>query len=302
MTILVIGSINLDLIARVPRLPRPGETLTGLAFDMAPGGKGANQALAARRAGAHVAMLGAVGGDTNAPAALALLRDAAVDLSQVSDVADTAPTGVALILVDATSGENEIVVVPGANNCIDEAHIGTIAMAHTPLVLLQLEVPVSVVEAALDRAAQAGAKTLLNIAPYHDAAPALARKAHMTIANESEFDLLAGAMELTGETRQQRAADFAKRTGNIIIVTLGGEGAFASTPEQTITASAPAINPVDTVGAGDTFCGYLGTALSEGMGLPEALGLACTAGAVACLAHGAQPAIPTRQAVDAFKA
>lgn len=302
MTILVIGSINLDLIARVPRLPQPGETLTGLAFDMAPGGKGANQALAARRAGAGVAMYGAVGGDTNAAAAQALLYAANVDLSQVIDVADTAPTGVALILVDAVSGENEIVVVPGANNCIDAAGVSAIAMAHTPIVMLQLEVPVAVVDAALDRAAQAGAKTLLNIAPYHDAAPALARKAHITIANETEFDLLADAMELSGETRHQRAADFTQRTGNVMIVTLGGEGAFAATPDEMLAANAPAIVPVDTVGAGDTFCGYLGTALSEGMGLREALVLACKAGAVACLAHGAQPAIPTRSAVEAFKA
>lgn len=301
MAILVVGSINLDLIARVPRLPQPGETLTGLSFDMAPGGKGANQALAARRAGAEVHMRGAVGGDSNAAAALSLLEGAGVELSAVQRRDDDTPTGVAMILVDAATGENEIVVVPGSNGLLDGGIIADAALSANDYVLLQMEIPTIAVEAVIEASKRQGATTLLNIAPYGEDAPLLAAKADLTIANETEFDLLAEAMRLSGDSRRVRAADFVARTGKTIIVTLGGNGAFAVSDRSVLTASAPKIEPVDTVGAGDTFCGYLGAALKEGLALQDALSLACTAGALACMARGAQPAIPNRQDVVAFK-
>ncbi|MGB7432189.1 MAG: ribokinase [Ahrensia sp.] len=300
MTIFVVGSINLDMIARVPRLPQPGETLAGLSFDMAPGGKGANQALAARRAGADVRLYGAVGTDTNAQAALSLLSEAGVELSHVQHRDTTVPTGVALILVDAGTGENEIVVVAGANGTVNATCVADVVLTGDDCVLLQLEVPSPAVGAALAACQQSGARSLLNIAPYSNDAPGLVADADLTIANETEFDLLADAMALAGTTREARAADFARRTGKTMVVTLGGDGAFAAGPDGLVRAQAPKIEPVDTVGAGDTFCGYLGTALSEGMALGDALRLACASGAVACLHRGAQPAIPTRQRVADF--
>lgn len=302
MAIYVVGSINLDLIARVPRLPQPGETLAGLSFDMTPGGKGANQALAAQRAGASVLMRGAVGQDGNAAPALSLLADAGVELAGVQRCETGVPTGVALILVDDSSGENEIVVVAGANGQPDATCMDGVALSAGDCVLLQLEVPTMAVDAALAACEQTGALSLLNIAPYHDDAVALAARAGITIANETEFDLLAEAMKLSGDDREARAADFVARTGKTMIVTLGGDGAFAANADGIVTVQAPKIEPIDTVGAGDTFCGYLGTALSEGLALRDALTLACAAGAAACLKQGAQPAIPMRAEAEALTA
>ena len=300
MTIIVAGSVNLDMIARVPRLPRPGETIAGLDYATAPGGKGANQALAARRAGAPVVMVGAVGADANAAPALALLEAAGVDLTPVTRLGDRTPTGVAMILVDDGTGENEIIVIAGANGTVDAGHADGVALGVGDVVLLQMEVPAAANAAFIAQAGQAGATSILNIAPYGEAAPDLAARADITVANESEFDLLADALALTGATRQDKATAFVAQTGKRIIVTLGPDGAFAATADGIVSVTAPAITPVDTVGAGDTFCGYLGAALHEGKALDAAMALACKAGALACLARGAQPAIPVRADVDGF--
>lgn len=298
--IVVAGSVNLDLVARVARLPQPGETLAGLSFAMSPGGKGANQALAARRAGSVVSMLGAVGADSNADAALMLLKEAGVHLAGVTTCKNETPTGVALILVDDTSGENEIVVVAGANGTLG-ASLSADLPDQATTVLLQMEVPAEANRAMLDAAAGTGARTLLNIAPYGDDAVTLAAKADITVANETEFDLLAEAMTLKGDDRRAKAADFVAKTGRAMVITLGADGAFAVTADGAFEGKTPRIEPVDTVGAGDTFCGYLGAALAEGMAMDEALDLACKAGALACLNKGAQSAIPIRKDVDGFK-
>jgi ribokinase len=298
--IICAGSVNLDLIARVPRLPQPGETLAGTSFSMAPGGKGANQALAARRAGRPVAMFGAVGDDANAVPALALLDEAGIDLAGVKKRTGDVPTGVALILVDDKSGENEIVVIGGANATLGSDISDMIAWADHSTVLLQMEIPDAANHAVLAAARGADARTLLNIAPYAPGAGDLASMADITIANETEFDALAEATGLDGASRHEKALDFANRHGATIVVTLGADGAFAATPDGLVNVNAPLIEPVDTVGAGDTFCGYLATGLDEGLGLADAMTLAARAGALACLARGAQPAIPSREAVDAF--
>lgn len=292
--ITIIGSINLDLIATVGRLPGPGETVLGNGFVTAPGGKGANQALAAARAGGKVRMVGATGRDAFAGEALALLKAGGVDLSQVKETSE--PTGTALILVGG-DGENMIAVVPGANAEVGAAAVaGIVSGDH---ILLQHEIPLSTVEAALDAARAAGAVTLLNTAPFRVEAAAFVGKADYVVANETEFDLYAEALALSGESREQRMRSFAATTGRTVIVTLGGEGVVAATPDEFLRLDAMKIVPVDTVGAGDTFCGYLAAGLSEGLALREALQRAGTAGSLACLKSGAQPSIPSRSEVDA---
>lgn len=294
--IVVIGSINLDLIVTVERLPRPGETVPGRDFVTAPGGKGANQALAAARAGAATRMVGAVGDDAFAEEALALLKAAGVGLSSLHRAG--AATGTAHILVES-SGENTIAVVPGANAEVSPVHARQAALSSGNHVLLQLEVPIATVDAALRAARSAGAVSLLNTAPYREEAASLLGDADYVIANETEFDLYADALALKGDDRRARMLDFSARTGRTVIVTLGAEGVWAATPETFVNVPTIRIDPVDTVGAGDTFCGYLATALASGHGLEQSLRQAAVAGALACLKPGAQPAIPHRAEVEA---
>ena len=287
--IVVVGSINLDLIATVDRLPGAGETVPGSSFKTAPGGKGANQALAAARAGGKTRMIGAVGKDAFASEAVALLGAGGVDLAGVREA--HAPTGTALILV-AGDGENMIAVVPGANDAVLPGDLARIGLAKGDVVLLQHEIPMQTVEAALNAAREASAVSILNTAPFHSEAASFLAKADYVVANETEFDLYGEALALRGRDRPARMLSFAKNSGRTIIVTLGGEGVMAATPTGVLKVDALKIVPVDTVGAGDTFCGYLGAALASGAELEEALKRAAAAGSLACLKPGAQPSIP----------
>lgn len=294
--ITVVGSINLDLVATSGRLPVPGETVSGKEFTTAAGGKGANQALAAHRAGAKMRLVGAVGEDAFANEALAELRKDDADLSNVRSVAGA--TGVALILVSG-DGENMIVVVPGANGTVDAqvAEDGLGALSAPDFVLLQQEVPTPAIKAALQKTRAVGATSVLNIAPITEDTVQLAKLADIVVANETEFALLAG-VEVTSENLEQQAIDHAAAADQILIITLGAAGAVAATADGTlIKVAAPKIEPVDTVGAGDTFCGYLAAALDAGESLEVALKHGAAAGSLACLKPGAQPAIPYKSAV-----
>jgi ribokinase len=293
--IVVVGSINLDLIATVERLPAPGETVPGSGFRTAPGGKGANQALAACRAGGQVRMIGAVGRDAFAGAALALLKSGGVDLSKIHEM--QVATGTALILVDM-AGENVIAVVPGANGSVLPGDIAAAGLKKGDFVLLQHEIPLQTVEAALDEARRAGARSVLNTAPFRAEAVPFLAKADYVVANETEFDRYGAALALGGGDRESRMLAFAERCGHTLVVTLGGEGALAAGPEGLLRAPALKITPVDTVGAGDTFCGYFAAALAGGLPLDQALRRAAAAGSLACLREGAQPAIPLAAEVD----
>jgi ribokinase len=258
----VVGSINLDLVAKVERLPRPGETLTGATLERIPGGKGANQAVGAARLGADVRMVGCVGRDPNADEALAGLRDAGVriDVREVD-----APTGVAFILV-AADGENQIVVVPGAN-----AEVGGFdAAGH---VLAQLEIPDEAV-----REARAQAEWLcVNAAP----ARPLVVEADLVVANRYEA-------EVVGRQR-------------LMVVTLGEEGAVLLEDGREIARAAPPpVKAVDGTAAGDAFTACLVVSLLEGRDRDEALHRACAAGALAASRFGAQPSLPTADEVDAI--
>jgi ribokinase len=259
----VVGSINLDLVARVARLPRAGETLSALDFVRVPGGKGANQAVAAARLGARVRMVGAVGDDALADEALAGLRDAGVEL----DLARAATTGVALILVD-DDGENQIVVVAGAN-----AHVPP--TSPTGAVLCQLEVPDDVVLAAARRSDFFA----LNAAPARpiDVEPDL------LIVNRLEHEIVS--------------------RGKLVAVTYGAEGAaLFEDGIEVARAAPPAVNAVDGTAAGDAFAACLVVSLLEGRDRAEALARACAAGAVAASRLGAQPSVPTAHDLEAILA
>jgi len=294
--ITVVGSINLDLIADVGRLPGPGETVSGESFKTAPGGKGANQALAAARAGAKVRLIGSVGKDAFAVDALACLKEGKVDLSCVREA--HAATGTALILVDA-KGENMIAVVAGANGTVLAGDLSRVVFTKGEILLTQLEIPVATVEAALETARNIGAVSILNTAPFSAEAAGLLAKADYVVANETEFDLYGEALSLSGRDRPARMRAFLEKTGRTIIVTLGGDGVVAASPEGVLTVPALKITPVDTVGAGDTFCGFFGAALDSGLGLEDASRRAAVAASLACLKPGAQTSIPHARDVDA---
>jgi len=279
--ITVVGSVNLDIVARGERLPRPGETVTGATLARYPGGKGANQALAARRLGAEVCLVARVGRDAAADEALALLRAGGVDLSRCG-VDDEAATGVALIAV-AADGENQIVVAPGAN-----ARLLPTMLADLPLsdaLLCQLEVPIATVVHA---AAHANGFVALNLAPALDVPGSLLEHADLLVVNDTE------ALHY-GESLH--------RGGGWVAVTHGARGAtLLRQGREVATAVPPRIVPVDTTGAGDTFVAALLVALLEQRPPALALEFACAAGAASALAAGAQPSLPTRAEVEALMA
>jgi ribokinase len=292
--ITVFGSINLDLIGRVSRIPLPGETVPGSSFSTAPGGKGANQALAAKRAGAMVRLVGAVGKDNMAEQALALLKAGNVDLTSVRHLDQQ--QGVAMILVD-DAGENVIGILPGANGAMtpDDADKAVGNLSSKDVLVVQQEIPQAATMRALGLARLNGSTSILNTAPFLDTTSAVAGTASIVVANETEFALLAGGSFGDLRTAMDLWATSRKQT---IIVTLGPDGAIAATPETMLHVPALAIEPVDTVGAGDTFVGYLAAGLDAGLDLEAAMGRAAVAASLACLKPGAQPAIPTAAEVD----
>ena len=296
--ITVFGSINMDLISTTERLPEPGETVTGTSFSTAPGGKGANQALAARRAGSAVAMAGAVGSDEFATPATALLSEAGGDLSFLKTT--DGPTGTAMILVGG-DGENVIVINAAANGTLTEEDALSAVGRMSPgdLLMLQLEVPAPAIRAALEAARRKGVTSVLNTAPLTPEAAALGALADIVIANETEFERLVGAEELGSEGRIAMLKTHHDKTGQTMVITLGGDGVIAMHEGAFFRIDALKIDPVDTVGAGDTFCGYLASGLEQGLSFEAAAHRASVAGALACLKPGAQPSIPTADEVKA---
>jgi len=294
--ITIFGSINMDLIATTDRLPKPGETVAGNGFSTAAGGKGANQALAARRAGATVRMSGAVGNDGFAAPALELLDAAGTDLSTTRRVSE--PTGTALILVGG-DGENMIAVVPGANgtNTAEDATAAVAALNAGDTLMLQFEIPVAAVETALNAAKAKGVRTVLNLAPLIPEAERLGRLADIVIANETEFERLAGQDNMSAAEREVALVRLHDETGQTLIVTLGGDGVIAIRDGEISSSKGLVIEPVDTVGAGDTFCGYFAASLDQGMDFHASLRRAAVAGSLACLKSGAQPSIPVASEV-----
>lgn len=295
--ITVLGSINVDLFVTVDRLPRPGETVIGHDFVTAEGGKGANQALAAQRGGGQVRLHGIVGTDAFASHALQLLDDAGVDLGSVQRI--DGATGTALITVDH-SGENTIAVVAGANGHVSQADATDAVdrMQAGDHLLLQLEIAPEAVAAALRAGRQKGVVSVLNTAPLTEAAAELAALADIVVANETEFALLVGRAGIAADQRETELLRRHRESGQTLILTLGADGVVAARDGALVRAEGLTIEPVDTVGAGDTFCGYLAAGLDSGLDFERALRQAAVAGSLACLAHGAQPAIPYLSDVD----
>ncbi|MEM7459442.1 MAG: ribokinase [Pseudomonadota bacterium] len=284
VTIGIVGSINLDLVASGAPLPTAGETVTGARFAQHPGGKGANQALAARRLGAEVHMVGCVGDDALAEPALALLRKDGVDVANVMSEIGTA-TGVALIAV-SPDGENQITVASGANARVGQSDVA--GLPKCDVILCQLEVPVSAVNAAANLAAETGALLAVNLAPALDVPRELIDRADVLIVNQVEADFYGDALH---------------HDGGMVALTLGGDGAALFKQGREIArVPAFAVEAIDTTGAGDTFCGALVVALAEGERPEQALRFASAAAALAVTKAGAQPSLPWRKAVEALLA
>ena len=296
--VLVVGSLNMDLRIRTPRLPAPGETLTGSGFDTDGGGKGANQAVAAARQGARVAMLGAVGQDAHGAALLAALQADGIDTHAVERIAGT-PSGTAAILL-MPDGENSIVVIPGANHALTPERVRAQAarLRQARVVVAQLECPLDAVAEALAIAREAGAVTVLNAAPVQPLGDALLGQLDWLVVNEIEAAALAG-MPVPGPAEARAVAEQLRRRGpRQVLVTLGAEGLVLAGPEGTLALPAPRVQAVDTTGAGDTVVGALAAALAAGRPLREALTRAQAAAALAVTRLGTQSAMPTAAEVD----
>ncbi len=290
--IVVFGSLNVDCIARVAHLPREGETLAATGYAVAAGGKGANQALAARRAGGEVKLFGCVGRDAPATEALRLLDEAGVDLRGVRVV--DGPTGLALIHVDAR-GANTITVVAGANAALRAADVPDDALGGHATLLMQLEVPLPEVAALARRARMRGTRVMLNAAPAATLPADLLDDLDVLVVNESEAVALAQAVG-TDDVDAWCASRAAG--GCVPIVTRGAAGVWYFVGARRHSKPAPAVDVVDTVGAGDAFNGALAAALDRRETLERAIDEALGAGALACTVVGAQPAMPRRAAIE----
>lgn len=291
--ILVFGSLNMDLIVPVPHLPAPGETVLSPAHITAPGGKGANQAVAAARAGADVAMVGCVGRDAFGDELLEVVSAAGVDTRPIAPV--NAPTGVAVVCV-ADDGENSIVVAVGANGHASHEQVDDAMLGACSTVLMQMETPLREVFTLAGRARRAGKRVIVNAAP---AGPIMPEVMDLLIVNEGEAIAVAQAIGLDAGDARAVARRLCETHGLSTVVTLGSQGALAVTPEGSWQIGCLQIDPVDTVGAGDAFTGTLAAAIDNGMAMGDALRAASVAGALACLEHGAMPSLPDAEAIDA---
>jgi ribokinase len=283
--VVVVGSVNTDVAARVGVLPRPGQTVSGSDLRLLPGGKGANQAVAAARAGASVRLVGALGGDELARVPRDFLAEEGLDLSGLVTV--DGPAGTALILVDA-HGENVIVVVPGANATVDSRQAEALDLSPGDVVLLQNEIPEQVNLAAARRARAAGARSVLNLAPYRPTGADLLATVDVLVLNESEYEALTGVPMATNPAVLNRPG-----TGDVV-VTVGAAGVRARVNGSPVTIPAHNVPVLDTTGAGDCFCGAFGAALAAGRDTDAALRYANAAAAIAVQRHGAAPAMPGR--------
>jgi ribokinase len=296
--IVVVGSSNTDMIIRLDRIPRPGETVLGGQFVTAAGGKGANQAVAAARAGAEVTFIARVGQDMFGQRAVAAFVEEGINVSHIVHDPDC-PSGVALIFV-AKDGENSIAVAGGANGKLSPGDVtaGAAALEGASVLLMQLETPLETVEAVAEMAACRGVSLILNPAPARPLPDGLLRRVSILTPNETEAELLTGIV-VTDETSAGRAAAALRGCGvPTVIITLGARGALYSGGLRMVPGFP--VKAVDTTAAGDVFNGALAVALGEGRALPDAVRLANAAAAISVTRLGAQPSAPTRPEIDQF--
>ncbi|MGC9502535.1 ribokinase [Baaleninema sp.] len=298
MAVVVFGSLNLDLVTQTPRLPVAGETIRGDNFFTSSGGKGANQAVAAARLGASTKMVGRVGGDRFGEQLLNGLRDSGVDAAGVR-VDEKTYSGVAVVSVDR-SGENAIVIVPGANGEVDESDVQRLKalLTDAKVLLLQLEIPTPAVEAAAKAAQEAGVTVILDPAPASDFSESLYEYVDILTPNEIEASQLLGVSVNDPETALQAASAFRRRGVKRAIVTLGARGVAYATAEEAAFVPAFAVEVVDTTAAGDAFNGALAAAIDRRLSWLDALRWAMTAGALSATTVGAQPSMPDLAMVE----
>jgi ribokinase len=304
--VLVVGAINTDLVIVAPRLPTPGETVIGGGLQTFGGGKGANAAVAASRAGADVLLIGAVGADSSGTDAIAALRGDGVDTSGVA-VLDAEPTGAALIVVDPR-GENQITIGPGANGAVSAAHVRASlapALPTADVVLVSTEIPLAAVAAAIEASAAAGVTCILNPAPVIAGLPGLLSFRPMLTPNELELRALVSGLASAstpagGDGVPAHLNALGERTRAPVIVTLGGEGCAVRLPggELRRIPAHPVADVVDTTGAGDTFNGVFAARLAMGDTLSTALETAIVAASLSVTAIGARAGMPTAAAID----
>jgi ribokinase len=297
--VLVVGSANVDFTVAASRLPGVGETVSGGTLLVNHGGKGANQAVAARRLGAEVRFVACVGDDASGRDIRAALQAEGVGVDGVM-VTREAATGTALIVVDQ-QGRNQIVVAPGANWRLSAEHVRSRAedFAWAQVVLCQLETPLDTLDVALGEARRRGLVTVLNPAPVRDGiSDDVWRRVDYLTPNEGEAARLSGVPVENVRSAGAAARVLRERGVGTVIVTLGVQGSIACTAGGDVRTEAFPVNAVDTTAAGDSFNGALGTALAAGDALPDALRFASAAAALACTRRGAQPSLPTRAEVD----
>jgi ribokinase len=297
--LIVLGSINMDLVVYSERLPASGETISGHTFQTFPGGKGANQAVAAARMGAHVAMLGKVGGDSFGSEMLKNLDVNGVDPSHIRHAEGA--SGIALITVD-DHGHNTIVVVPGANGKVLPADLekwGNV-LDEADYLLLQLEIPLETVLAGARLARLKGVKVILNPAPARPLPDELLELVDVLVLNETETALISGSDVSTTSALENAARKLLETGVGWVVITLGGQGTLAVSAQEVLHMPAFEVTVVDTVAAGDGFIGALAVSLAEAMEPDKALRIANAAGALAVTVRGAQPSLPTRGQVEEF--
>lgn len=306
--ILVVGSLNADLVVRSPRFPQPGETITGEDLQIIPGGKGANQAIAAARQGASVSMLGRVGNDSFGPELINNLKQNRVDTSHVQ-ISQSA-TGTAIIVVDS-NGQNSIVLSPGANGKVNSADVNAVSFSGYKLLLLQLEIPTESVLTATQRAKESGLRVLLNPAPAHSLPDELISLPDFILPNETELSLLTNQSVNDIPSAEKAAKTLLERGAQNVIVTLGANGALIVSSKQVTHVNTYKVEVVDTTAAGDAFIGGCAARLLESaslltnspefaLALQNAVRYGCACGAMATTRFGAQPSLPTREEVENF--
>ncbi|HBC31053.1 MAG TPA: ribokinase [Clostridiales bacterium] len=297
--IVIIGSSNTDLIAKIKDFPKAGETIKGVSYFQAMGGKGANQALAAHRLGGDVKFITSLGKDTNGLSTLEYYKKEGLDAS-LSLLVDDTPSGVAMIWVDE-KGENSIVIISGANEMLSSGYIHEIKkeILKADLIVLQMEIPYDTVKTVCDVAYEHNKRVLLNVAPARKLNAEIIKKTHILIVNETEAEIISG--ERIHEIGEQAMVDNLLALGaKSVVLTLGSKGCIMRNESEYHKIPAFNVKSIDSTGAGDTFCGALAAGLTEGRNWKDSLIFASAASAICVTRLGAQPSIPTADEVYDF--